>query len=38
MPLNGNAGGEHASEVSDSAGATASSTNVAGDKGLFMKQ
>ena len=32
MTVNGNAGGEHASEVSDSTGDSVSVGNVAGDK------
>ena len=38
MTINGNAGGEHASEVSDSTGDSVSVGSVAGDKGLLMQQ
>lgn len=38
VTINGNAGGEHASEVSDSAGVGESVGSVAGDKGLLMQQ
>ena len=38
MTINGNAGGEHASEVSDSTGDSMIVGGVAGDKGLLMQQ